>query len=90
MTVLLKKALEALSSLNELPEDDQNAIAGQILVVLEQAMESETAGKEFGGSTVQRSTTTPGNRTAGLELGRIIIAADFDEPLPDSFWLGEE
>jgi len=26
---------------------------------------------------------------AGLHLGAISMAEDFDEPLPDSFWLGE-
>ena len=29
-------------------------------------------------------------RIAGLSEGASIIAADFDAPLPDSFWLGEE
>jgi hypothetical protein len=27
---------------------------------------------------------------AGLQAGAWDIAADFDEPLPDNFWLGEE
>jgi mRNA-degrading endonuclease RelE of RelBE toxin-antitoxin system len=29
-------------------------------------------------------------RTFGQYRGRISMSADFDEPLPDSFWLGEE
>ena len=29
-------------------------------------------------------------RTLGLTRGAIRVAADFDDPLPDSFWLGEE
>ena len=29
-------------------------------------------------------------RTAGLHEGAIQISDDFDAPLPDSFWLGEE
>jgi hypothetical protein len=28
-------------------------------------------------------------RQAGLGLGSCIFAADFDDPLPDEFWLGE-
>jgi hypothetical protein len=28
-------------------------------------------------------------RKPGLHLGAFIISDDFDEPLPDSFWLGE-
>ena len=29
-------------------------------------------------------------RTAGLSEGAATIADDFDAPLPDTFWLGEE
>ncbi len=29
-------------------------------------------------------------RTLGLLRGKIHMAPDFDEPFPDSFWLGEE
>jgi len=34
--------------------------------------------------------TTAKPRTAGLHAGAIQMSEDFDEPLPDSFWLGEE
>lgn len=34
-----------------------------------------------------RSDTTP--RIAGLHSGAISISEDFDEPLSDSFWLGD-
>jgi antitoxin (DNA-binding transcriptional repressor) of toxin-antitoxin stability system len=29
-------------------------------------------------------------RTAGLHPGAIWVSDDFDEPLPDEFWLGEQ
>ncbi len=29
-------------------------------------------------------------RVAGLNRGQIKMQADFDEPLPDTFWTGEE
>ena len=29
-------------------------------------------------------------RQAGLGVGDFVIADDFDAPLPDSFWLGED
>lgn len=32
----------------------------------------------------------PAPRTPGLHAGRYWIAADFDAPLPDDFWLGGE
>jgi hypothetical protein len=31
----------------------------------------------------------PRKRIAGLGQGTIVIADDFDEPLPEAFWLGE-
>lgn len=34
------------------------------------------------------SSATP--RIAGLHSGAIWISDDFDEPLPDEFWLGEQ
>ena len=34
------------------------------------------------------SPVTP--RVSGLHLGAIWMGGDFDEPLPDEFWLGDE
>ncbi len=34
--------------------------------------------------------TRPHRRRAGLSEGTASIADDFDAPLPDGFWLGEE
>ena len=31
---------------------------------------------------------TPYQRTPNLEQGKIVMSDDFNEPLPDSFWLG--
>lgn len=32
----------------------------------------------------------PGARVPGLHPGSFVVAADFDAPLPDGFWLGEQ
>jgi hypothetical protein len=32
--------------------------------------------------------TTPSQRTPNLEQGKIVMSDDFNEPLPDAFWLG--
>ncbi len=32
----------------------------------------------------------PARRIAGLHAGQTWVSDDFDAPLPDSFWLGEE
>jgi hypothetical protein len=34
------------------------------------------------------SATTARQRTPNLEQGKIIMSDDFNEPLPDAFWLG--
>jgi hypothetical protein len=34
------------------------------------------------------SATTARKRTPNLEQGKIIMSDDFNEPLPDAFWLG--
>jgi hypothetical protein len=36
------------------------------------------------------SSVTKHKRTFGQYRGRISMSEDFDEPLPDYFWLGEE
>ena len=35
-------------------------------------------------------STWPSQRIPGLNKGTYFMTDDFDEPLPDSFWLGEE
>jgi hypothetical protein len=36
------------------------------------------------------SAVKPSERKPGLHPGAFVISDDFDAPLPDSFWLGEE
>lgn len=36
------------------------------------------------------SVAHPAPRVAGLHAGKGWMAEDFDAPLPDSFWLGED
>jgi hypothetical protein len=61
--------------LAQLPEPVQNRLAKHFLQAVEEA---ET-----------QMTQPPRKRIAGLGKGTIIIAEDFDEPLPEAFWLGE-
>jgi hypothetical protein len=65
-----------LERLAQLPEPIQNRLAMRFLKELEEA-EPQTEKQ-------------PRKRIAGLGKGTIVIADDFDEPLPDAFWLGEE
>jgi hypothetical protein len=64
-----------LERLSQLPEPMQDHLAKRFLKELEDA---ET-----------QLENQPRHRVAGLGKGTITIAEDFDEPLPDSFWLGE-
>jgi hypothetical protein len=41
-------------------------------------------------STAPATPTTAPARVAGLNRGQIWVSEDFDAPLPDAFWLGEE
>ena len=59
----------------QLPEPVQNRLARRFLQELAE-VEAETEPQ-------------PRQRLAGLGQGTIVIADDFDAPLPDAFWLGE-
>ena len=61
--------------LAQLPEPVQYRLANHFLKELEEA-EIQIAQQ-------------PHKRIAGLGKGTIVIADDFDEPLPEAFWLGE-
>ena len=64
-----------LERLAQLPEPVQHRLAKRFLKELEEA-EAQTEPQ-------------PRKRIAGLGQGTMVIADDFDEPLPDAFWLGE-
>jgi hypothetical protein len=64
-----------LERLAQLPEPVQNRLAKHFLQEVE---EVET----------QMAQQLP-QRIAGLGQGTIVIAEDFDAPLPEAFWLGE-
>ena len=64
-----------LERLAQLPEPLQNRLAQHFLQAVEE-VETQMAQQ-------------PRQRIAGLGKGTIVIAEDFDEPLPEAFWLGE-
>lgn len=66
-------------------------------VTLDSLLEQARAGVEVllveGGVPVARLTPErkpARQRVAGLFKGKIWMSDDFDDPLPDEFWLGEE
>jgi hypothetical protein len=65
-----------LERLAQLPEPVQDYLAKRFLQELEEA---ET-----------QIDQQPRKRRAGLGKGTSVIADDFDEPLPDAFWLDEK
>ncbi|MEM8558407.1 MAG: toxin-antitoxin (TA) system antitoxin [Bacteroidota bacterium] len=65
--------------------------------LLEQAAQGDDLVIETGDGATYRiqvtvpEPTPPKKRVAGLHKGAVLyMADDFDEPLPDSFWLGDE
>ena len=62
--------------LSQLPERMQDHLAKRFLKELEDAE--------------AQAEPPPPKRIAGLGKGTITVADDFDDSLPDSFWLGEE
>lgn len=45
---------------------------------------------KFKSKEVTSPLSSPTKRKGGLHLGAFVVSDDFDAPLPDSFWLGEE
>jgi len=64
-----------LERLAQLPEPLQDRLTKRFLQEVEEA--------------VAQTAQQPRQRIAGLGKGTIVIADDFDEPLPDVFWLGK-
>jgi hypothetical protein len=72
----MTQLVQALAErLAQLPEPVQNRLAKHFLQEVEE-VELQMAQQ-------------PRQRIAGLGKGTIVIAEDFDEPLPEAFWLGE-
>lgn len=67
---------------NKLPDLLAQALAGDEVIITEH------------GTPVARlvplAAHTKKKRIAGLNRGTIWTSEDFDEPLPDEFWLGQE
>jgi hypothetical protein len=66
---------DLLKALDKLPNEQKRLIREH----LDQAVEIEAS-----------ETIVSQGRIPGLNAGMIWISDDFDDPLPDSFWLGEE
>jgi hypothetical protein len=86
-----------MSTQAENPSIDSAEIPDRVLMAL-QVLSPEQRQQAFAFieflSQTQRSTSEPAapkkQRVFGQYAGRIKMSADFDEPLPDSFWLGEQ
>ena len=58
-------------------------------VVLTQGHKPVAKVVPIAGATTSQ-TATPQRRKLGLHPGAWVVSDDFDEPLPDEFWLGKE
>ena len=77
MTQLLERAIERLTDLSGLPEQEQERIAADVLALL------ATRGDALMPFRVAE-------RKHGVGEGTVTMAPDFDDELPGRFWLGEE
>lgn len=75
MTQQLEQIITWLKDLACLPEHEQERIAAHLKITLEK---------------LSAENSPHGKRIAGLGEGSFDIPGDFDEPLPDEFWLGAE
>ncbi|MBE9259724.1 MULTISPECIES: hypothetical protein [Nostocales] len=74
----LYRAMLAEHLLKSLDEKEQIQLATQLLQWVEVKINKEP-----------QSMPNKGLRQPGLGLGSCIFTDDFDDPLPDEFWLGE-
>ncbi len=75
MTQQLEKVITQLKDLARLPEREQDRIAMRLKAELDR---------------IETESRPQSKRVAGLGEGTFEIPDDFDEPLPDEFWLGDE
>jgi len=84
MTITIDLPPEVADALERKAAQEGRDVAGYVRQIAVRASDGHTAGQ---GAPALR---TPALRTPGLHAGRYWIADDFDAPLPDNFWLGEE
>ena len=75
MTQQLEQVITRLQDLARLPEREQKRIATRLQAELDK---------------ITANARPYSKRIAGLGEGTFEIPDDFDEPLPDEFWLGTE
>jgi hypothetical protein len=68
---------ELLKAAQGLSFKDQVYLASRLLELVERQVEEE------------HSNLVTEIRQPGLHLGAFVMTEDFDDPLPDGFWLGE-
>ena len=79
MTTTIDLPMEIVETLARQAAQKEQDIAGYVRQLAVTASEMQASA---------RKTAAP--RVPGLHAGAYWIADDFDAPLPDSFWLGEE
>lgn len=77
--------VELYHQIEQLPPQEQLVLAQQILAGLMQQLPLNTAEQP-----VRQGRSAMHQRVAGLHAGMAWMSDDFDEPLPDEFWLGTE
>ena len=86
MTVTIDVSGAQISQLIELAQAGDEIIMarGEVPLVRVTAIEAPTE------TMAESEVPTPKKRVTGLGNGTTWVSDDFDDPLPDSFWFGEE
>lgn len=80
--------IELLAQVKQLPPREQLLLAEKILTGLADQLPNEIA--FVPDQDNQPPIPATATRVAGLHAGMAWVSDDFDEPLPDEFWLGEK
>jgi hypothetical protein len=78
-TVNLQEKPTSVEELLSLLDEDENT---ELLLIKDDRLVARL-------SSVKSAPSSPKPRIPGLHAGTTWVSDDFDEPLPDEFWLGE-
>jgi hypothetical protein len=77
-----------ISELDSTSEELLSEVLQFIKSIKHQHQDSSIAILQSGGNA--NTNNTPRQRTPNLERGKILMSDDFNDPLPDAFWLGAD
>jgi hypothetical protein len=75
---------------NELDSTSEDLLSEVLRFIKSIKHQHQEANIEIPQSGGYVNANTPRQRTPNIERGKIVMSDDFNDPLPDAFWLGAE